>query len=113
MDLLMRQYNGLQAQLQQATETIKIEAHERQALKNVHEQQKKMINTWAQVFILIMSTYSDTVLFCRLMIQVRQQEINHAQLLEASKLAKSQLEELVPEANSRRETESEFSCDFL
>lgn len=45
MDLLMRQYNGLQTQLQQATETIKIEAHERETLKNVHEQQKKMINT--------------------------------------------------------------------
>lgn len=45
MDLLMRQYNGLQTQLQHATETIKIEAHERQTLKNVHEQQKKMINS--------------------------------------------------------------------
>lgn len=46
MDLLMRQYNGLQTQLQQASETIKNEVHERQTLKNVHEQQKKMINSW-------------------------------------------------------------------
>lgn len=42
------------------------------------------------------------------MIQVRQQEINHAQLLEASKQAKFQLEELVPEASNRRETESKL-----
>lgn len=43
------------------------------------------------------------------MIQVRQQEINHAHLLEASKQAKFQLEELVPDASNRRENESKFS----
>lgn len=50
---------------------------------------------------------------CRLMIQVRQQEINHTQLLAASKQAKFQLEELVPEASNRRETESKFRCLFF
>lgn len=44
LNLLMRQYNNLKDQWEEATNKLKLDANERQTQNSIHEQQKKMIN---------------------------------------------------------------------